>query len=129
MRSAAALLLGFAMCAAQGSSGDGTVIIKQGGPFHFPELELVGRLGRTLALSKCEAISGITCVIALKAGEELPSKVFISDVDSQGHESSNRIRMIYPQLKAGEQGRATIGGNVLAPRLRLRGEWNADDSR
>ena len=104
---------------------DGTVIASfPDSPFHIPDLVLSGRLGQTLSVSSCEAISGVTCKITLKAGQVLPSRVYFSEVGADGNTSRKKVRLIYPNLKPGESGRATLRSGDNASRLVLKGEWD-----
>jgi hypothetical protein len=88
-------------------------------------LVLSGRLIDTFEFSKCEAISGMTCHIALKNGAQLPSRVFMQGLDSQNRTLGEKRLLVYPELKAGEGGRATFlrvpsGANTVV----LTGEWH-----
>lgn len=110
-----------------GAASDGTVFLKfPANPVSIPELELSGRLGQTLSVSHCEAISGLTCSISLKDGAVLPSKIYFAEAGSDGKQSSPEFRLIYPDIKPGETGRATFRWNsTSAPsRLILHGVWS-----
>jgi hypothetical protein len=79
----------------------------------------------TFEFSKCDAISGMTCHIALKKGAQLPSRVFIQALDSRNQPLGKRRLLIYPELKDGERGWATFlrvpnGAKTVV----LTGEWN-----
>ena len=88
-------------------------------------LIITGRLIDTFEFSKCDAISGMTCHIALKKGAQLPSRVFMQALDSRNQPSGKRRLLIYPELKDGERGWATFlrvpnGAKTVV----LTGEWN-----
>ena len=89
------------------------------------ELIITGRLIDTFEFSKCDAISGMTCHIALKKGAQLPSRVFMQGLDSRNQPLGKRRLLIYPELKAGEGGWATFlrvpsGATTVV----LAGQWN-----
>ncbi len=88
-------------------------------------LIITGRLIDTFEFSKCDAISGMTCHIALKKGAQLPSRVFMQALDSRNQPLGKRRLLIYPELKDGEGGWATFlrvpnGAKTVV----LTGEWN-----
>ncbi len=89
-------------------------------------LILRGRLIDTLEFSKCTEISGMTCHIFLKAGAQLPSRVFVQALDSQDRPLGKRHLLPYPELKSGEGGwtsfpyRTPDGTKTVV----LTGEWN-----
>jgi hypothetical protein len=88
-------------------------------------LIIKGRLINTFEFSKCDAISGMTCHIALKKGAQLPSRVFMQALDSQDRPLGKRRLLIYPELKEGEGGWATfLGTPNNAKVVVLTGEWN-----
>lgn len=89
-------------------------------------LVLKGRLIDTFAFSRCEAISGMTCHIALKNGAQLPSRVFVQALDSRNQPLGKRRLLIYPELKAGEAGSATFPLKLPdgTKTVILTGEWN-----
>jgi hypothetical protein len=93
----------------------------------FPDLELKGRLGRTFEFSDCEFISGLTCTVKLKQGEQLPSRVFVVEIYPGGERRGKEWRLIYPRLVPGEKGKATFLGFRGRPeRLVLRGDWRGE---
>jgi hypothetical protein len=67
-------------------------------------LILKGRLIDTFEFSQCAEISGMTCHITLKAGAELPSRVFVQALDSQDKPLGKKHFLPYPELKPSEAG-------------------------
>src|SRR3954469_13592007 len=76
--------------------------------FKYPLLVLEGRLANTLVFDRCEYISGMTCRITLKRNATLPSRVFFSEYGKSEKQLGRKLRLIYPNLKPGESGRATF---------------------
>jgi hypothetical protein len=77
-------------------------------PFTFPILELKGRVAEIFTFYDAEYISGMTCRIKYNGIKPLPSNVFFSEYDNESKEISHKVKLIYPELKAGESGYATF---------------------
>jgi hypothetical protein len=92
--------------------------------FKYPRLVLNGRLSDTFLFDQCEYISGMTCRITLKAGRTLPSQVFFTEFDGAGKQVKRKVRLVYPNLKPGESGRATFRLRSGTPsKIVMYGEW------
>src|SRR5690242_2159452 len=79
----------------------------QSGP-SLPKIELRGGLAKIFAVTRCEYISGLTCRIHYNGAAPLPSEVFFTEFDKEGHLAGPRVRLIYPQLNPGETGVGTF---------------------
>jgi hypothetical protein len=81
----------------------------------MPRFGLAGRLGRTISIEKCAAISGLTCTVRLRPGQVLPARMYSREFDSAGKPLGPERRVIYPRLLPGERGKATLwaGGRAL----------------
>ena len=77
-------------------------------PFTYPILELKGRVAEIFTFYDAEYFSGLTCRIKYNGMKPLPSNVYFSEYDSETKEISHKIKLIYPELKAGESGYATF---------------------
>ena len=73
-------------------------------PFTYPVLELRGRVADIFTFYQAEWISGLTCRVKYNGKRPLPSRVFFSEYDENGKQTSERIRLIYPRLNSGESG-------------------------
>ena len=71
--------------------------------FQVPKFELKGKLAKIFDIKDCEYISGITCRIHYNGVLPLPSRVFFTELDEDGHPGP-RVRLIYPELKPGGTG-------------------------
>lgn len=88
------------------------------------KIELKGKLSEIFVVTGCEYISGLTCRIHYNGKLPLPSRVFFTEFDHQGREASPRVRLIYPELKPGETGRATLRIRSAEPaKIVFEGEW------
>jgi hypothetical protein len=89
-------------------------------------LILKGRLIDTFEFSQCTEISGMTCHITLKAGAQLPSRVFVQALDSQDKPLGKRHLLPYPELKPGEAGWTSFPYRIPdgTRTVVLTGEWN-----
>ena len=66
----------------------------------------------------------MTCKITYNGKSPLPSEVFFTEVDSDGH-AGKKTRLIYPNLKAGERGAATFRIHAGEPaKIILAGVWD-----
>jgi hypothetical protein len=90
--------------------------------FQVPKFELKGKLAKIFDIKDCEYISGITCRIHYNGVLPLPSRVFFTELDENGHPGP-RVRLIYPELKPGETGRATFRIHSHPATIVLQGEW------
>lgn len=100
------------------------VAVTQVGNLPVPRFTLVGRLAKTITIDRCEAISGLTCTIRLVVGQEIPTRMYSAEFGADGKPLGAEKRVIYPNLRPGEQGRATIWFQAGADRIVLRGIWN-----
>src|SRR5579859_1457577 len=88
-----------------------------------PVFTLKGQLQDIFVISHCQFISGLTCKITYNGKSPLPSEVFFTDSDSEGH-VSKKTRFIYPHLNAGERGTATFRYKTAEPaQIVLTGVW------
>ncbi len=89
-------------------------------------LIIKGRLIDTLEFSRCTEISGMTCHITLKAGAQLPSRVFVQALDSQDKPLGKRHLLPYPELKPSEGGWTSFPYRIPdgTKTVVLTGEWN-----
>jgi len=93
--------------------------------FRVPRIELSGKLAKIFTVTRCEYISGLTCRIRYNGDAPLPSDVFFTEFDDMGRQAGARVRLIYPELKTGETGVATLRIRSARPaKIVLRGEWN-----
>ena len=93
--------------------------------FRVPKIELREKLAKIFSVSDCRYISGLTCRIRYNGAAPLPSEVFFTEFDDQGRKACARLRLIYPKLKAGERGYATLRIRLAEPaKIVLEGEWN-----
>ncbi len=93
--------------------------------FRIPRFELTGKLAKGFSVTDCEYISGLTCRVRFNGAIPLPSEIFFTEFDDQGKQAGARVRLIYPELKPGETGRATFRIRTGRPaKIVLRGEWN-----
>ncbi|HXU19468.1 MAG TPA: hypothetical protein VN788_02680, partial [Verrucomicrobiae bacterium] len=84
-----------------------------------------GKLAKIFTVTRCEYISGLTCRIRYNGAAPLPSDVFFTEFDDMGRQAVARVRLIYPELKTGETGVATLRIRSARPaKIVLRGEWN-----
>src|SRR5690348_16717994 len=84
------------------------VVVPAVSGLEMPHLFLVGRLGRTIAVESCERISGLTCRIRLLPGQTLPSRMYSTELAADGSALGPKTRVIFPNLRPGERGRATL---------------------
>jgi hypothetical protein len=90
----------------------------------LPKIELKGKLSEIFTVTHCEYISGLTCRIHYNGKLPLPSRVFFNEFDQRGQSGGPRVRLIYPELKSGETGRATFRTRLGRPaKIVLEGEW------
>ena len=93
--------------------------------FHTPKIELRGKLSQIFTVTGCEYISGLTCRIHYNGALPLPSEVFFTEFDERGRQAGPQVRLIYPELKRGETGAATLRIRSSRPaKIVLQGEWN-----
>ncbi len=91
----------------------------------LPKFELKGKLAKSFEITDCEYISGITCRIHFNGVFPLPSQVFFTEFDERGKQAGVRVRLIYPQLRPCETGRATFRVRLSRPaKIVLQGDWN-----
>ena len=57
----------------------------------------------------------MTCDLHYNGVLPLPSQVFVTEFDERGQQAGARIRLIYPKLRAGEEGRATFRIRLSEP--------------
>lgn len=90
-----------------------------------PTFVLQGKLQEIFVISHCQLISGLTCKITYNGKSPLPSEVFFTEVDSDGHPAGKKTRLIYPHLNASEQGVATFRIKTAEPaQIVLTGVWD-----
>jgi hypothetical protein len=74
----------------------------------IPCLELQPALSEIFVIDDCEPTPGLSCRIQYNGKKPLPGEVFFYDMDSSGRQPCKPTRLIYPQLKPGQTGRATF---------------------
>jgi len=116
---AALFFLYFGATSAGGQQGQGK---PDTDGFQVPKFELKGKHAKIFDIKDCEYISGITCRIHYNGVLPLPSRVFFTELDENGHPGP-RVRLIYPELKPGETGRATFRIHSHPATIVLQGEW------
>ena len=90
----------------------------------LPVIVLNGDLAKIFEITDCEYISGLTCRIRYNGSLPLPSRVYFRETDERGKTSDARVRLIYPELKPGESGKATFRIRFAMPsKIILDGEW------
>jgi hypothetical protein len=89
-----------------------------------PVIKLSGDLQKIFNVTDCHAISGLTCKIAYNGKLPLPSEVFFIEYDKDGLSVGGKTRLIYPELKPGESGKATFRiKSVSSTNIVLAGVW------
>jgi hypothetical protein len=91
-----------------------------------PEIKLDPKLARIFSMpaAKCQAISGLTCKVKYNGETPLPSEVFFVELDARGNVLTKPVRLIYPHLKKGETGTATLRtARADATAIMLTGKW------
>jgi len=93
--------------------------------FCYPAIDLQGPLTEIFTVSGCQWLSGLTCDIRYNGKRPLPSEVFFTEFDGAGRQLGKHTRLVYPQLEAGQTGRATFRIRSDHPsRITLAGVWN-----
>ncbi len=94
-----------------------------------PSISMEPKLAKTITITECKAISGLTCRLTLLPSSKLPSRIFVQSQDIDGNSIGKEFRLIYPDLEANgwSSGIATFMGDMsYAVRLQLRGEWSKE---
>jgi hypothetical protein len=99
------------------------VILPPDNGMPIPHLVLVGHLARAISVKSCELISGLTCRICLNSGQEIPSRIYSTEVDHKGTKLEPRKRVLYPDIRPGQCGLATLSLRHHSSKLVLRGVW------
>lgn len=93
----------------------------------MPEIKLDAQLAKIFSMpsAKCHTISGLTCKVNYNGSMPLPSEVFFVELDAKGNTISKPVRLIYPQLRKGETGAATLstGPSPDTTTILLTGKW------
>lgn len=96
-----------------------------GSPLPCPVFVLKDKLQGIFAISHCQFISGLTCKVTYNGKAPLPSEVFFTEFDAEGHRAGKRVRLIYPHLNPGERGAATFRLRSSNPAtIELTGVWD-----
>lgn len=85
---------------------------------------LVGRIAKTLKIERCRHISGLTCTIRLQLNQVLPTRIYSTELGSDGQPLGPEKRVLYPNLSPGERGRATVSLEDHPDRILVRGVWD-----
>jgi hypothetical protein len=109
--------------AAFGTAMASEVVLPSDNGMPIPHLVLVGHLAQTISIKSCKLISGLTCRICLKSGQELPTRIYSTEVDHKGKKLGPRQRVTYPDIRPGQCGLATLSLQHDSSKLVIQGVW------